>query len=429
MFTKIRNRLTVQYTIVMAVFLLAFIVVSYSGILWLLHREEQQDIRAFAEEEAREHIARLKNKDSKPEIKGDNDDSPGDKLFFYVFDNSGQLVAAEMPAPKMRTKVENIIAKWETPDGEGKIKRFHLDNDEKAVFIICSTHIYDGQVSLGRVYVGEDITSYYEMLKTMLIVLAVVAIVFVFAAAFMGHLLAGRAIIPIKQSFFRQREFAADASHELRTPLSILLTSVEAVQTDEGNKITTFSTQTLDDMKSEIRRMSKIVTDLLALARADAGVINIVKEKFDLYAVAEHIARSFQPLADEKGIKLELDSQEDIQVFADRERINQLLLILIDNAIKYTPSGGKTKVSVRSVTGKKPGVAITVADTGIGIPEEDRKLIFERFYRIDKARSREEGGTGLGLSIAKWIAEVHGGTIRVESTPGSGSSFIVVIPS
>lgn len=430
MFSKIRNRLTVQYTIVMAVFLLTFIVVSYSGVLWLLHREEQQDIRAFAEEEAREHITMLKKGEYRAEIKGDeNDESPGGKLFYYVYDNNGQLAVAEQPAPKMRANVENIIAKWETPDGVGKIKRFHIANGEKAVFIMCSKHIYDGHVVLGRVYVGEDITSYYEMLKMMLIVLAVVAIIFLFGAAYLGHILAGRAIIPIKQSFFRQREFAADASHELRTPLSILLTSVDAVHTDDGNKLTDFSTQTLADMKSEIRRMSKIVADLLTLARADSGVTNIVKEKFNLYTVTEQIIRSFQPLAEENGIKLGIDSQEDILVFADRERINQLLLILIDNAIKYTSSGGKANVSIISVAGKKPGVTITVADTGIGIPEEDRELIFGRFYRIDKDRSREEGGTGLGLSIAKWIAEAHGGTIRVESTPGNGSSFIVTIPS
>lgn len=430
MFSKIRNRLTVQYTIVMAVFLLTFIVVSYSGVLWLLHREEQQDIRAFAEEEAREHITMLKKGEYRAEIKGDeNDESPGGKLFYYVYDNNGQLAVAEQPAPKMRANVENIIAKWETPDGVGKIKRFHIANGEKAVFIMCSKHIYDGHVVLGRVYVGEDITSYYEMLKMMLIVLAVVAIIFLIGAAYLGHILAGRAIIPIKQSFFRQREFAADASHELRTPLSILLTSVDAVHTDDGNKLTDFSTQTLADMKSEIRRMSKIVADLLTLARADSGVTNIVKEKFNLYTVTEQIIRSFQPLAEENGIKLGLDSQEDILVFADRERINQLLLILIDNAIKYTSSGGKANVSIISVAGKKPGVTITVADTGIGIPEEDRELIFGRFYRIDKDRSREEGGTGLGLSIAKWIAEAHGGTIRVESTPGNGSSFIVTIPS
>lgn len=430
MFSEIRNRLTLQYAAVMAIFLLTFIIVSYSGVLWLLYREEQQDIRAFAEEEAREHIVTLRTKDLSPvEVKGsEHDDNSGGKIFFYVYDTNGQLVTFGEPVSKVRSPVQELIGKWTAADGEGKIRRLQLADGEKFVLIMCSMQIYDGPQVLGRVYVGEDITSYYEMLKTMLIVLAVVAVMFIVIATFIGHLLAGRAIIPVKQSYLRQREFAADASHELRTPLSILLTSVDAVQTDDSNRLTLFSTQVLGDMKNEIRRMSKIVSDLLTLARADAGVTNIVKEKFDLHAVTQQIVRSFQPVADEKGLKLDLDSAKNIDVFADRERINQLLLILVDNAVKYTPPGGRVDVLIRAVQGPKQGVRIIVQDTGVGIPKEHRSLIFERFYRIDKARSREEGGTGIGLSIARWIAEAHSGTIRVESVPGGGSSFIVTLP-
>ncbi|GBG57687.1 two-component sensor histidine kinase [Sporomusaceae bacterium FL31] len=428
MFSEIRNRLTQLYVAVMAVFLVAFIVVSYTGILWVLHREEQQDIRAIADEEAREHVMLLKRKDSAfvPQSNADND---GEKIFFYVFDKDGQLVDREEPEEKMRSKVEAIIHNWQMPDGEGKIQKFYIDNNERAIVIMCSTTIYDGQEVLGRVFVGEDITSYYQLLKSLLIVLVVVAILFIVAAAFVGHLLAGRAIVPIRQSFARQREFVADASHELRTPLSILLTSVDVVQTDDGNQLSAFSVQVLDDMKSEVRRMTKMVGDLLTLARADAGVSNIIKEKFDLVLVSEQIIRSFQLVADDKGVALELDHQTPITVFADKERMSQLLLILIDNAMKYTPAGGRVKVDLRTVTGSKPTVSITVQDTGVGIPDEHKKLIFDRFYRIDKVRSREEGGSGIGLSIAKWIVDAHGGTIKVVSMPGQGSSFIVNLPA
>lgn len=429
MFSEIRNRLTILYTVVMTIFLLVFIAVSYTGILWVLYREEQQDIQSFAEEEAREHITMLKQKQFKIELKDENKDTIGGKIFFYVFDKQGQLVKAEKPVMKMRPKIQDIINGWNAMDGEGKIQKFHLVDGERTIIIMCSTPIYDGQELLGRVYVGEDITSYYELLKTLLIVLVVVSILFLLVAAFVGHLLAGWAIIPIKQSFSRQREFIADASHELRTPLSILLTSVEVVQTDDDNQLSPFSTQVLDDMKSEVKRMTKMVSDLLTLARADAGVTNVIKEKFDLHIVTQQIVRSFQPVADEKGLELGLDSGNTIVVFADRERISQLLLILVDNAIKYTPPGGKVDVLIRKVTGAKPGVSIIVQDTGLGITDIDTNLIFDRFYRVDKARSREEGGTGIGLSIAKWIVNAHGGTIRVESTVGRGSSFIVNLPS
>jgi two-component system, OmpR family, sensor histidine kinase CiaH len=431
MFSKIRNRLTMLYAVVMALFLLAFISASYTGLLWVLHREEQQDLRSFTEEEAKEHAAMFKQREGffRSELKDeDNVSDTGAKIFYYLFDTTGQQAAAEEPAREMRTNVLTIIHNWDATDGEAKLKKFYLPNGERAVVMMCSSKIYDGPRVVGTIFVGEDITSYYQMLKMLLMVLVVVSIIFLILAAFTGHLLAGRAIIPIKQSFSRQREFVADASHELRTPLSILLTSVDAVQTDDENNLSPFSIQVIDDMKSEIRRMSKIVADLLTLARADAGVTNIIKEKFDLYTVAEQVVRSLQPLAVENGIKLEMTGATDVPVWADRERINQLLLILVDNAIKYTPPGGRVVVLITIVAGPKPWVNVTVQDTGVGIPETHRDLIFERFYRVEKTRGREEGGTGLGLSIAKWIVDAHGGTIKVESTLGVGSSFIVTLP-
>lgn len=429
MFSKIRNRLTLQYALVMAIFLLSFIAVSYSGVIWLLHREEQQDIRAYAEEEAREHVMLLKQTDFRPKLEDSNDENVDGKLFYYVFDMHGNLASANEPVNKMRSGVQEIITNWNIPDGEGKIKKFYLTDDEKVVLIMCSITIYDGQQSIGKVFVGEDITSYYEMLKTLLVVLLAASLFFIIIAAFVGHLLAGRAIIPIRQSFARQREFAADASHELRTPLSILLTSVDAVQSDETNTLSLFSTQVLNDMKSEVKRMTKIVSDLLTLARADAGVSNVLKEKFNLYMISEQLIRSFQSAANDKGLELLLDCPPNIDIVADKERINQLLLILVDNSIKYTSPGGRVNLIIKLISGAKQSVSIIVEDTGVGILEKQKNLIFERFYRVDKSRSKDEGGTGLGLSIAKWIVEAHGGTINVESIPKKGSTFIVNLPN
>lgn len=426
MFREIRNRLTMLYTGVMAVFLVAFIAVSDVGVFWVLHDEEKQDILSFAEEEAREVLPRLKQNTLSSEQKVSGSDAAGEKIFSYVFDKNGQLVYAQESDDKMRSKVQEIIGGWQEADGEGKVKKFLLPNGERVVIIMCSRQVKDQEEFLGRIYVGEDITSYYQLLKNLMLVLIVVSIFFLIIAAFVGHFLAGRSIIPIVQSFTRQRQFVADASHELRTPLSILLTSVEALKADELNKFSPFSVQVLDDMKSEVRRMSKLVNDLLTLARADDGRTNIIKEQFDLYMVIQQVVRSFQPAADEKGLELTLRGQEGSVVFADRERISQLLLILVDNAIKYTLAGGGVYVAVRP---GKSSVSIIVEDSGIGIPDMYKKQIFDRFYRVDQARSREEGGTGLGLSIAKWIADAHGGTIKVENSASGGSKFIVDLPN
>ncbi|MBP2627819.1 MAG: integral rane sensor signal transduction histidine kinase [Firmicutes bacterium] len=431
MFSRIRNRLTMLYAVIMAMFLLAFISACYTGVIWVLYREEQQDLRSLTVEEAREQAAIFKQREAflTPKLKeDDNIYNTGTKIFYYVFDAFGQQTATDEPAREMRTSVLDIIRRWDAQDGEVRLKKFYLPNGERGIVLMCSMKIYDGPRVLGTIFMGEDITSYYQVLKMLLMVMVIIAILFLVIAIFVGHYLAGRAIIPIQQSFLRQREFVADASHELRTPLSVFLISIDAIQSDDDNHLSMFSIQVLDDMKNEIRRMSKIVADLLTLARADAGVTSIMKEKFHFHIVAEQVIRSLQPLAAEKNIKLEMTENGDIPVWADKERMNQLLVILIDNAIKYTPNGGRVDVLIKKITGSSPYIHVIVQDTGIGISEADQNLIFERFYRVDKARSREEGGTGLGLSIVKWIVEAHNGTIKIESRPGEGSSFIMILP-
>jgi len=430
MFAKIRNGLTLRYAMVMMLMMMTFIVVSSAGLLWILYQKERQDLRSFAKEEAREQAGMYKETTGFFQLPSkENGDIDHDaKIFYYGFDVRGQLAAAEEPSYGIRSGVLRIINNWDEADGEAELKKFHLPNGDRAVVILSSMKIYDGSQVLGTVFVGEDISAYYHMLKMLLIMMVILSIVFLVIAAFAGHLLAGKAMISIKQAFIRQREFVADASHELRTPLSILQTSVEVVQNDDDQKLSVFSLQVLDDMKSEIRRMTKLVAALLTLARADAGATNIVKENFDLVAMTESLIRSLQPLAAAKGIHLEMNGDERVSIMADRERISQLLLILVDNAIKYTPADGRVEVLLTRTAIPKTAVTITVRDTGEGIPKDERKLIFERFYRVDKTRSRAEGGTGLGLSIAKWIVDVHGGKIRVESTPGKGSSFIISLP-
>ncbi|WP_371377601.1 sensor histidine kinase [Sporomusa aerivorans] len=430
MFAKIRNELTLRYSMVMMLLMMAFIIVSSTGMLWILYREEQQDLRSFTEREAREQTAMYKERAAFfqfPYQEEENADS-GAKIFYYVFDKHGQQAAAEEAEGGIHTGVLGIIGNWSAPDGVVELKKFHDANGDRAVALLCSMKIYDGTEVVGTVFVGENISSYYQRIKILLIMMVVLCILFLVIAAFAGHFLAGRAIIPIRQAFSRQREFVADASHELRTPLSVMLTSVDVIQTEEDQKLSPLSIQVLDDMKDEIRRMTKLVTDLLTLARADAGAVNIIKERFDLAIVAEQVLRSLQPLAATKGIELAIAGEAEIAVLADRERMKQLLLILIDNAVKYTPAGGRVGVLLKTAAAPKPCVTITVEDTGAGIPDDQRALIFERFYRIDKARSRQEGGTGLGLPIAKWIVDAHGGTIKVTSTFGEGSSFIVTLP-
>ncbi|MGZ4106095.1 MAG: sensor histidine kinase, partial [Tumebacillaceae bacterium] len=183
------------------------------------------------------------------------------------------------------------------------------------------------------------------------------------------------------------------------------------------------------DMKDEVDRMSKLVADLLTLARSDSGQVELITEAFDVVAMAAQLERSFQHLTVPRGIVLKLDSEETLTVYGDKERLQQLLYILLDNAIKFMSHPGNVMLSLHKEREDQQDVLlIRVQDEGIGIDPEQQRRIFDRFYRGDKIRSREIGGTGLGLAIAKWIVEAHRGTISVTSTLGEGSTFTVRLP-
>src|SRR5881397_3964250 len=227
----------------------------------------------------------------------------------------------------------------------------------------------------------------------------------------------------LERSFAALRRFTADASHELKTPLTVLRGGVERAITTPGLPQDTLATL------QEIKRMTELVDALLTLARADEGIAPLHREPVDLREIVEEARETGELLAEQAGVQMELATPpEPVIVPVDASRIRQLILNLVTNAVKYTPSGG----SVRMQLGQSDGrVTLTVADTGIGIAAGDLPHIFDRFWRADSARTRtgERPGAGLGLAICKWIAEAHGGTIDVQSRPGRGTTFTVTLPA
>ncbi|MEM5768029.1 MAG: ATP-binding protein [Bacillota bacterium] len=433
MFSEIRRRLTLQYAAMMAFFLLTFVLVCFLGVTYLTTTELNQSLRLLAREEAEEQAAIYQHKGM---LEGNSeqtklpDEDFGGQLFYYVFDRQGTLMNSLEPGTAIRQAVLERIAERRLAEGKTDRYDFRLANGHHRTVIITARPILDGQKPIGFLYIGMDVSTQYRLLRNVFFILVGLVFVFLLLAGGAANFMAGRAIIPIKQSFQRQRDFVADASHELRTPLSVLLASVDAIKMDGENKISDFSRQVFADMKDEIQKMSKIVTDLLTLARADVGALCLMRENFDFRPEAERIIRSVQPLAAAKEISLELDSPESAPVYADRERLGQLLMILLDNAIKYTPAGGKAAVHIELSEYETGGdLIVKVEDTGIGIDVEYQNRIFERFYRADKVRSRAIGGNGLGLAIAQWIVKEHRGTIKVESQPEKGTTFTVVIPA
>jgi heavy metal sensor kinase len=225
------------------------------------------------------------------------------------------------------------------------------------------------------------------------------------------------------RSFKQIRQFSADASHELRTPLTILKGEIEVGlrrrrRPEEYRRI-------LDSNLEEVNHMTQIVDDLLFLSKADMGEIHLKKNRINLTGLISEVGTQVKVIAMAKNIKVHISNDSGVAVIGDRLRLRELLLNLVDNGVKYTPEGGEMRISVERDDGR---VKLCVLDNGIGIAPEDQPHIFDRFFRVDKARSREAGGSGLGLSICKWIVEAHGGEISVESGVGKGSIFTVTLP-
>ncbi len=229
----------------------------------------------------------------------------------------------------------------------------------------------------------------------------------------------------LEDSFRKIKQFSGDASHELRTPLTIIRGETEVAL--RWGKDAEEMRSALESNLDEIDRMGRIIDDLLTLAKSEAGEMPLEMKEFSLSDLVQELYLQGSTLGEAKqmDVSLQLDVAEEIRIRGDELRLRQMFLNLISNAIKYTPAQGKVVVSLAMDDGQ---AVVTVRDSGIGIPPEHLPHIFSRFYRIDKARNREDGGTGLGLAIVKWIVEVHDGRIRVTSNPGQGSIFTVYLP-
>ncbi len=278
------------------------------------------------------------------------------------------------------------------------------------------------------VQVIGDRTAEQQTLGVMLAVLLTGGLIVVLVGFGFGTVYARRALVPIRESLAsqraalsRQREFAADASHELRTPLTVIRSSIDHLIRHRSEPVERVGSA-LEDIEAEVRQMTSIVEDLLLLARSDSGAMALERVPVDLGDVVVAGASALSKPAAERGVRVEVDAQPAVLV-GDPARLRQLVMILVDNAIRHSPPGGRVGVAVRV---DAVGLSLFVDDDGPGIRPDDLPHLFERFYR---AAGAPGGGTGLGLAIAKWIAERHGGRIEVVNRVEGGSRFIARLPA
>ena len=227
----------------------------------------------------------------------------------------------------------------------------------------------------------------------------------------------------LEASFLQLRRFTADAAHELRTPLTAIR-SVGEVGLETASTIDECR-EVVGSLLEEADRLSRLVGSLLLLTRGDAGSVRLEPEPTDLARLAAEVLELLKPLAEERSQELELELGAHPRMTVDRATLRQALVDILDNAISYTPEGGS--IHVRVSTGEDGDARIEVQDTGPGIPEEAAERIFDRFFRVEPSRSRAHGGLGLGLAVARWAVEANGGRIEVDSEPGRGSTFTIVL--
>lgn len=287
--------------------------------------------------------------------------------------------------------------------------------------ITLRTFSIDGQ----EIYIQllANVDGEVETINNMTHTLLIGSIIIIAIAIVSSYVLSKMTLKPIMDSYRKQTEFVQNAAHELRTPLTIIQAKQELLLQEPESKIIDKS-EDINIILKETKRLTKLIKELMILATADSNELKIKKEKTNIDRLIEEIVIPYKDYAElqEKDISTDLKFNKEISL--DKNKINQLMVIVLDNAIKYTAKNDKIEIRTYSKEGK---CIIEVSDTGIGISKEAAKHVFDRFYREDKARSREKGGTGLGLSIAHTIVKLHGGSIRIVPNTPKGSKVIIKI--
>ena len=405
MFRKLRHKLTLINVLVMALLLLFFVLGTFVIMQEQLFNQSQQLMQIIATEAGSGSVSdtRANNKHLT-------------KYFYLKTDASGKITESSTDLPLVKDQLAPLVDEtFRRPNPRGKVEF----QDETYTYLRVPL-----KSSPGFIISFVDLHQDNEILGKLLSSLTIGGLICLVLAYYGSRFMADRAMAPIKTSWQRQQDFVADASHELRTPLTVVQVNLELVK---GNPEETVASQSkwLDYSLLETRRMSKLVDDLLFLARADSRQQTLEIKQFSLDTALREVIGSFTPLAETSGILLEASLDSKITYLGDEFRIKQLIVILLDNAIKYTPSGGRVTLGLQNWD---TFAEITVSDNGEGIEQEHLTKIFERFYRVDKARSQQKEGTGLGLAIADWIIQSHHGQVKVSSSPGEGTTFVINLP-
>jgi signal transduction histidine kinase len=427
MYRSVRVRLTASY-----VGVLAFVLIGLSlGVYAMMERAQRERIDAVLQ-----NVLDVTALSLDHEIEEHEGRAPGEESFRGVlktmhhrtFPRQGIAVFRDGQVIAVKPGEGELVPGYHDP-AEAP---FHTTGDRRD-----AVRVFHIAGSAYQIVAAERLSAAMDELRWLRQVLTVGTLLALAVITAGGWYLARRSLAPavamsrqLEASIRQQKQFMADASHELRTPISVARTAAE-VTLESAHRTEEDYRESLDVIRGQMSRLSRIVADMFTLAQADAGVYPLHSSLFYLDELLRECVRAASLLGSRRGVLVEMTPAEEAPCHGDESLVRQLVMILLDNAVKYTPEGGRASVSLQRRGGE---YSVAVSDTGPGIPPEAQEHVFERFYRVDKARSRASAaqggsGSGLGLAIAKWIAGAHHGRLELTASEARGSVFTAYLPA
>ena len=476
MLDSTRARLTLWYTCVLALVLVVFAAATYAYLARAARLRTDQSLADAANSLASNFAAESEDEGQTDEESAAEvtRDFKFDDRQAFIFDDSRRLVAASAPPvasgkrhwPQTDSLAQGLLPLLDAAAGSGRAYANVAGTRERVRAYAATARVHDKTYALSVARSLHDEEEELEQARGAFYVAVPLAIL---AASLGGYFLARKSLAPVAEmgeraahinaanlaerlpvanerselgrlartfnellarldlAFEQQRRFMADASHELRTPVAIVCGESEVALSNRQRSAEEYR-ESLSILHDEGRRLTRVVEDLFTLARADAGQYKLASENFYLDEAAGECVRAVRSIAARRGVEVEFKQDGEMPLRGDESLVRRMILNLLDNAIKFTPPGGRVEVAAGR---GGADYFVRIKDTGAGIPADAQPHVFERFYRADRARSRdgEDGcGAGLGLSIAAWIAAAHGGRVALERSDPRGSCFVVTLP-
>lgn len=409
MFKKLKNQLTFFNTVILVAFLIIFIVLIIVVIDWSLVTSSKYFLKTTAQTILSDEISESSNFIT--------DNLYNDDYNFVIWNKDQGITQQSTNSSQI---VEVVLEL--TNDNDITNDSYYTLSYNKNSYRFYSDFMNKSGSNILFVY--QNLNFEKQILYYLILFLSIFGVIGVLALIPISRMLAGRSLKPIKQSYEDQKKFLADASHELRSPLTVIQTSVD-VLSFKGSETIDENSKWVNNISNECQNMSKLITDMLDIAQEENKKLIFTDKKIVINPVIEEVIQLLTPTAKEKEIEIISQLSPNTLITVDSDRFKQLVRIFIDNAIKYSKNKSKIYVRLKQYKNK---IVLEIQDNGIGISKKERKKIFERFYRTDEARTREEIGTGLGLNIAQSIVNNYNGKISLKSKPNKGSTFTITLP-